>query len=111
MSDKGLRVHLGPLGELVQAGLFALIILDQQHVPSVVKIDDIAQTVVDALRGPTRCHDGHSAARRQHCHSLTVDHPVAQPPIGQLLHLELVALLEGLHLLYQSQPSPLLLPN
>lgn len=76
-----------------------------------MEIDDIAQTVVDALRRSTRSHDGHSAARRQHCHSLTVDHPVALPAIGQLLHSELVAFLEGLHLLDHPQPPPLLLPH
>lgn len=100
MSDKGLGVYFGPLGKLVQTGLFALIVLDQQHVSSVVEIDDIPKTVVDALRGPTCRHDGHSTSGRQHCYSLTVDRLIALPAIGQLLHSELVALLEGLYLLY-----------
>lgn len=63
-----------------------------------MEIDDVAETVVDALRGPRR-HDGDSAARGQHCHSLTVDHLIAQLAITHLLHSELVALLEGLDLL------------
>ena len=54
MSDKGLGVDAWPLGELVQARLLAFIVLDQKHVTPVVEIDDIAQTLVDALSNTAR---------------------------------------------------------
>ena len=110
MSDKGLGVDAWPLGELVQARLLAFIDLDQKHVTSVVEVDDIAQTLVDALSNTARWEESDAAARSQHCHAFTEDHPFCETSIRQLLYLELVAVLERFVLFDYAQPAFLLLP-